>query len=114
MNTNEHESDRKTGRRRLFAPGIFGYSCEFVSIRGFLSSKRRHENWPVSDFFPLGKSEANGMKTLSVLVTLGLLFAANQLAARLKHAGALPPHRNAAPAPSPMLASYASPDRNAP
>jgi len=54
------------------------------------------------------------MKSLSVLVTLGLLFAANQLAARLKHAGALPDHRNAAPAAGPMLATYASTDRNAP
>jgi hypothetical protein len=46
----------------------------------------------------MGKREFNLVKTLSVLLSLGLLLAANQLANRLRRAGALPPNHPAAPA----------------
>ena len=51
----------------------------------------------------MGKRECESVKTVSVLLTLGLLAAADQLSIRLKRAGALPenhePRQTASPAP---------------
>jgi hypothetical protein len=55
-----------------------------------LSAKHRHENRLASDFLKTQKGEFDLMKTLSVLFTIALLVAANQLAGHLRRVHALP------------------------